>query len=224
MSDILINNKTGETRWPASFNSLLNFSGVSMQKTSVRPVTAGDYTLYTPVKTTRPAGDVVREIKPILTDGIWTQQWSSRGFTADELKSLRDEAKRDIDRQAEAQRMKYMTPGEGKATVYQEKIKEAAQYRLDGIPEAAVYPAGADNLIDGNALKDIVSERYTLLASTIGIDGQNLEEVVQVVEAMKSQWKAIAANIERKCKLAQKAVDHASSALDIDKAKIVDWQ
>ncbi len=223
MSNILVNNKTGETRWPASFNSLLMFSGASLQKTMDRPITAGDFTLHQPAPAEKPAGDVVKEIHPVLIDGTWTQQWESRSHTAEELNNLKAQAKLEIDRQAEAQRMKYMTAGEGKAAVYLEKIEEADKYRSDAITEAALYPAGADTLIDGKTLESIVSERYTLLAATIGIDGATLDDVVQVVEGMKAQWKAIAADIERKGKMAQMAVEDAASAAEINAAKVVEW-
>jgi len=224
MPDILVNNKTGEMRWPASFKSLLAFSGVSMQSTNERPVTAGDYTLHRPAATEQPDNDVVSETKPVQIDGIWTQQWSSRSYTEEELNNLKSQAKRDIDRQAESQRMKYMSKGEGKAAVYLEKIKEADRYRADAITEAAAYPAGADQVVlDGKTLESIISERYPLLASTIGIDGDTLEDVVVVIETMRGQWKAIAADIERKGKLAQKAVDDAATGAEIEGAKNVAW-
>ncbi|MAD46103.1 MAG: hypothetical protein CMH98_13965 [Oceanospirillaceae bacterium] len=224
MSNILVNNKTGETRWPASFNSLLMFSGASLQKTMDRPITAGDFTLHQPAPAEKPAGDVVKEIHPVLIDGTWTQQWESRSHTAEELNNLKAQAKLEIDRQAEAQRMKYMSKGEGKAAVYLEKIKEADRYRADAIAEAAAYPAGADQVVlDNKTLESIVSERYPLLASTIGIDGNTLDDVVVVIEAMRAQWKTIAADIERKGKLAQKAIDDATTGAEIEDAKHVTW-
>jgi len=223
MSDLLVDNETGEVRWPASFNSLLAFSGISMSRTDMRPITAGNFTLHRPLRTEQPVGDKVREVRPVLIDGVWTQAWEARDYTIDELQRLKSEAKSDIDRQAEQQRMRYMTPGEGKATVYQEKIKEAAAYRADAIPGVGLYPAGSDLLVDGQSLESIVQERYTLLAATIGIDGNTLDEVVVVIENMKRQWKRIAADIERKGKLAQLAVDEAATGAEISAAKLVEW-
>jgi hypothetical protein len=96
MSDILVNNKTGGTRWPASFGSLRAFSGVSIGNTNERPVTAGDYTLHRPVAVERPVGDVVTEICPVLVDGAWTQKWEARAYNADEIARLIEEAKQEV--------------------------------------------------------------------------------------------------------------------------------
>ena len=40
------------------------------------------------VETPRPAGDVVEESVPSLVNGVWTQQWSVRSHTAEEIKPL----------------------------------------------------------------------------------------------------------------------------------------
>lgn len=99
MSDILVNNKTGDTRWPASLGSLRAFSGVSIRNTNERPVTAGDYTLYRPVSAGRPDGDVVTEVQPVLMDGVWTQVWSSRPYNDDEMARFIEEGRAKINKQ-----------------------------------------------------------------------------------------------------------------------------
>ncbi len=94
-----------------------------------------------------------------------------------------------IDRQAEVERLKYITPGAGQAGVYLQKAAEAKAALADLAPQASDYP---------------------LLAASIGIDGANVSEVATTVQTIASTWTAVAAHIENVRLTAKKAIDDGS--------------
>ena len=81
----------------------------------------------------------------------------------------------EIDRQAEAARLRFITDGAGQAAVYLAKSNEADRYALDGSPDAGDYP---------------------LMAASIGIEGETLADVVAIVVATRAGWLTAAAAIE----------------------------
>jgi len=121
----------------------------------------------------------------------------------DELLELkRKRAKAFVDQEAENQRMKYITPGDGQAIVYAKKAQEVQQYRLDQNPDPKNYP---------------------LLTASLGIDGDTLEDIASVVESIELQWKKVAADIERKRLLAKRSIQNSASIEDIEKAAMITW-
>lgn len=93
-----------------------------------------------------------------------------------------------VDAAAEAARLTWITPGSGQAMVYQAKVEEAADLVGRG---------------GGNA------EDYPLLAASIGIEGATVADVAAAVLAVRAQWLALAAAIER----ARLGAKHALDAL-----------
>jgi len=121
----------------------------------------------------------------------------------DKLAALKAELKREIDRDAERERLRYITPGDGQAAVYLAKAEEVQRFAGDGSPDPADYP---------------------LLAASIGIDGEDLAAVAAVVAATRQQWLGLAAMIESARATAKAAIDAAG---DEDGArgarKLVAW-
>lgn len=91
------------------------------------------------------------------------------------LEAVKSDLKRSIDAAAEAERLRYITPGAGQAMTYSQKADEARRC-IDAIgPDAADYP---------------------LLAAEIGITAGTLVGVAQVIAAANAQWLQIGAAIE----------------------------
>jgi len=91
------------------------------------------------------------------------------------LVTIKTAQKVEIDRLAEIERLKYITPGAGQAMTYQQKVAEAQSYK------AATNPKPAD---------------YPILASEVGITAPTLSEVADTVLAAYRQWQQIGAGIE----------------------------
>ncbi len=188
MSDILVNNKTGETRWPASFNSLLAFSGVSIQKTTVRPVAAGNYTLHRPVPVVRPDADIVEEVMPELIDGVWQQRWSGRSYTEDERASLIESACDSVDLAADAVRRRFVSPG----TLIDQEYKEAynqAKAWLDSGADPAAVP---QSVLDEAAVRGLSNQA----AAQLVVDtGDQWAVLLMTIRKLRNQGKAAVASV-----------------------------
>lgn len=83
--------------------------------------------------------------------------------------------KRQIDADAEVERLKYITPGNGQAMTYQQKVDEARAFKAASDPQAS---------------------DYLILASEVGITAETLAEVADIVLAAFAQWQQIGAAIE----------------------------
>ena len=118
------------------------------------------------------------------------------------LDGLKAALKISIDAAAEAERQKYLTPGEGQAMTYQEKAREVEAYR------AATNPQDSD---------------YPFLMAGIGVNGETLADVVDTVEARRDLWVRLGSAIEQKRELAKLAVDQSTSEDEARTATIVDW-
>ena len=118
------------------------------------------------------------------------------------LDRLKAALKIDIDRAAETERRKYLTPGEGQAMTYQEKAREVEAYR---------------------AASDQKESDYPFLMAGIGVNGSTLAEVVDTVEARRDLWVQMGSAIENRRELAKLAVDQAETEEDAKAAAIVDW-
>lgn len=80
-----------------------------------------------------------------------------------------------IDRQAEAARLQFITPGEGQAWTYQRKEREAEAFLAADDPDPADYP---------------------VLSACIPGDGADLAAVAQTVLAARDEWLQVGAVIE----------------------------
>lgn len=104
------------------------------------------------------------------------------------LAAVKADRRAHIDREAEAERLKYITGGAGQAMTYSRKLEEARAAAAEEEPEAETYP---------------------LLAASLGIDGATVAAVAQVVIGMDAAWTVIGAAIEAARLGAKKAIDDA---------------
>lgn len=95
--------------------------------------------------------------------------------TPEDLSSVKSALKQAVDAGAETERLKYITPGEGQAMTYQQKVTEAQAFKAAANPKAADYP---------------------ILSSEVGITAPTLDEVADIVLAAFAQWQQIGAAIE----------------------------
>ncbi|MCV9907186.1 hypothetical protein OIV19_06075 [Brucella sp. HL-2] len=91
------------------------------------------------------------------------------------LSALRQTLKGEVDKAAELERLKYITPGAGQAMTYQQKIAEAQAFKAATNPQPLDYP---------------------ILSSEVGITADTLVEVANIVLAAFGQWQQIGAMIE----------------------------
>ncbi|NVM42738.1 hypothetical protein HWX16_20710 [Ochrobactrum intermedium] len=91
------------------------------------------------------------------------------------LLQIKSALKVGIDAAAEAERLKYITPGHGQAMTYQQKVAEAQAYKAATTPQPSDYP---------------------ILSSEIGITAETIDEVADVVLAAFAQWQQIGAMVE----------------------------
>lgn len=95
-----------------------------------------------------------------------------------------------VDAQAEAERLKYITPGTGQAMTYQQKVAEAQAYKSATNPKPADYP---------------------ILASEVGITAPTLSEVADTVLDAYRQWQQIGVMIEAVRLGAKRDIDAAEN-------------
>ncbi|MBB3591735.1 hypothetical protein FHX08_002079 [Rhizobium sp. BK529] len=96
-----------------------------------------------------------------------------------------------LDYAAEAERLKYITPGAGQAMTYQAKAAEAKAYLDAGNPDASDFP---------------------LLSAEVGITADSIEGVAQIVAGAYAQWQVIGAAIEAARLGGKAAIDAANDA------------
>ena len=127
-----------------------------------------------------------------------------------DLETLRAEARRRIDAEAEAIRQRHVTPGAGQAMTYLAKESQARACMAEESPDPAAYP---------------------LLAATAGIErhpetgevAEAVQDVAAIVLLILDQWMQAAAAIERARISAKQAVDDATTPAEIEAAADVDW-
>lgn len=105
--------------------------------------------------------------------------------------------KRQTDSRAEAERLRYITPGAGQALTYMQKSDEARRYLASSDPVDADFP---------------------LLAAEVGITAPDIHGVATIVSAAFGQWQQIGASIEA-ARLGGKAlIEAAETASDAQAA------
>lgn len=90
-------------------------------------------------------------------------------------RSVKIALQQNVDALAEAERLKYITPGNGQAMTYQQKVAEAQAFKAASNPQPSDYP---------------------ILSSEVGITADTLDEVANIVLAAFAQWQQIGAMIE----------------------------
>lgn len=124
------------------------------------------------------------------TDAELAKVLAPYGVIVGTLASVKTTLKAEVDKAAEAERLKYITPGTGQAMTYQQKVAEAQGYK------AATNPNPAD---------------YPILASEVGITAPTLSEVADTVLAAYRQWQQIGAGIEAVRLGAKRDIDAAGN-------------
>ncbi len=113
------------------------------------------------------------------------------------LDQLRETLLRQIDDDAEAVRLRYVTPGAGMAMTYREKLEQAEQVIAGG--EAAAGAMSAEQM----------RAAYPTLAASVGIEAPTLWGCAQLVWAKYQGWCGISHAIEKARLSAKKAVSEA---------------
>lgn len=139
------------------------------------------------------SGPVVTIVPGVSVTRVWAVE--SRDIDA-----VRKEFCARVDADAEAVRMKYMTPGSGMALTYDEKRRQAAAIIAGG-------QAAADALTQAEA--DTV---YPTLAASIGIEAVSLWGCAQIVAAKAAAWGALS-NVIEKTRLRGKAAIEAAATV-----------
>ena len=137
----------------------------------------------------------------IFKDGAWRLE-----STIDKLTQLKEDAKAAVDRRAEIERQKYVTPGDGQLATYMAQEREANT--------VLIYPEGQ--------VPEGVETPY--LDALVGIVAPSLYEVAQVVRATAREWNAKNAAINA-VRLAKKAeIDQATSQKKVTEIlQSVEW-
>lgn len=137
-----------------------------------------------------------RDAEGNQTDAALQDVLSEYGLSVG-VDGLRETILYEIDAEAERQRRRYITPGSGQAMTYARKVEEAHRVKADADPEAADYP---------------------MLAASLGIDGDTVEEVADLVLAMDAAWLKIGADIEKARLVAKEDAKRAQDAVTMRKA------
>lgn len=120
----------------------------------------------------------------------------TRTWTANDLDVVQARLTKRIDDAAEAERLKYITPGSGQAMVYLQKKLEADAYLVDAKPDLTRYP----------------------LLSASAIDNATVADTAKTVLATANNWTVIAATIE---KIRLTAKNEIMTAKTVDEAALV---
>ena len=168
-----------------------------------KDATNGNEKIYEVVINTNGAGDRASDAEPVYDPGAdrftITRTLTDPALT-DELKA---DFKRQVNDEAETARLRYITPGDGQAMSYREKLDEAkaclAAYATEQAFTAANPPAGT----------------YPLLESEVGIKGANAWKVAELVNTTFLAWKTAEAAINN---LRLRAADDLDAAATVGAA------
>lgn len=131
-------------------------------------------------------------------------QWRS---DADLLAGAKQAALDRIDREAEEERLRHVTPGAGQAMEYQETAAEAFAFRGDTDPDPDHYPM-------------LVAEQEALAA--VGVDVP-LQEIADQVLTERAAWSAMGAAIKATRRTAKLLVGAATTKAEIDAVFPIAW-
>lgn len=95
-----------------------------------------------------------------------------------------------VNSEAERERGKFITPGDGQMMTYMEKIDQARSCLLTGSQ---------------------VAENYPMLAAEVGITGTTLDEVATIVVSAYDRWLAVGSKIEATRRAANVAIESAGT-------------
>ncbi|KAB2768632.1 hypothetical protein [Brucella anthropi] len=109
------------------------------------------------------------------TDSELSKVLKPYGLTIGSFEEIKSMLKAEVDSAAEIERLKYITPGNGQAMTYQQKVTEAQAFKATTNPQDMDYP---------------------MLSSEVGITAEAISEVADVVLAAFAHWQQIGAMIE----------------------------
>lgn len=115
---------------------------------------------------------------------------ATRELVADPLDGVKKEICNRIDAGAEEIRSDFITAGSGQAMIYREKLLQARACKNDPSP---------------------LPNNYPLLAVSIGIEGNTITDVANVVINANSKWISINAKIEASRLAAKQSVNNAAT-------------
>lgn len=131
-------------------------------------------------------------------------QWRS---ASDLLEEAKQAAVARIDREAEQQRRKHVTPGAGQAMEYQETAAEALAFQSDTDPDPDHYPM-------------LVAEQEAQAAVGMNV---SLQEIADQVLAERATWSAAGARIKATRRAAKLLVGAATTKAEIDAVFPIEW-
>lgn len=116
-----------------------------------------------------------------------------------------------VDAEAEKQRLRFITAGQGMAMTYQEKKDQAL----------AVLDLGSDA---ANALANNGAAEYPLLSASVGTEVPTLYQAAELVMERYEAWSAIGGAIETQRLIAKKAISDASNVAQVKAAyEAIQW-
>ena len=155
---------------------------------------------------TIPADRSTRAFLRIINGALTTDQTAAAATTKVRLA-------KQIDTDAEAIRLKYITPGAGMQLTYQEKFAQAQA--VHGIGEAAA------NALDVTARE----ARFPTLSASVGIEAPTLWDCADLVLLRYAVFAQLSFTIEKTRLAGKKAINEAASVAAAETAyKAIDWK
>lgn len=153
-----------------------------------------------PKKINIPGVGDVHCVAPGWTDGGYVfESYTPDPAPEPALADLKTQLRAAIDSDAESIRLMYITPGDGQALTYREKLDQAEQVIADG-------QAAADAMTEAERLA-----AYPTLSASVGIEAPTLWGCANVVWAMYQAWLQLSFSIESARLAGKKAVADAGT-------------
>lgn len=154
-----------------------------------------------------------RNIKQLWSDAELDQIGLERkAQPGPSLELIKSQFLQRIDGDAEAVRLKYITPGAGMMMTYREKLEQAEQA-----------------IGQGQTAIDALTEQeeqaaYPTLAASVGIEAKTLWDCAQLVMQNYQKWATLSHNIEKIRLAGKKAIEDAASVDDVQTAyQSINW-
>jgi len=146
---------------------------------------------------------------PIDIEWIWSGATRAPDETLDQMK---DRVARRIDADAEGERLRHITPGDGQQMVYREKFEQAQG--VHGLGEQAASALTSDQ----------ARAQFPTLAASVGIEAPTLWACAQLVLTRYAAFADRSYDIERARLSGKAAVSAASTPQDVNAAyEAITW-
>ncbi len=139
------------------------------------------------------------------------------------LPAFKSKLSRQVDDDAEAFRMKILTPGAGMAMTYREKLDQATSC----MTKSMIEPEGEEPRLQTDAerkaeIDALTPEQqvamYPTLAASVGLEAATLWDVANLVASKAEQWASLSYMIESKRLGGKSAIDQATTLEDVQAA------